>query len=58
MKLFGEQVPAAADYETTIVWPIWKQVDQALKTAEARSRWILVLVWPWRVRMQVFTAAQ
>ena len=58
MKLFGEQVAAAADYETTIVWPIWQQIDQALKTAEAGSRWILVLVWPWRVRRQVLTAVQ
>ena len=56
VKLFGEEMGAGADNETTVIGTVGEEVDQALKAAEAGLGGVLVLVWPWLVGREVGTA--
>ena len=53
-----QEVCSLADDESTILGTVGKEVDETLKTAEARLRGILVLVGPRLVGLEIFAVGE
>jgi hypothetical protein len=58
VELFGEEMCALADDESTVLGTIGQEVHQTLKTAEAGLERVLVLMRPGLVGLEVFAVRE
>lgn len=58
MELLGEEVSAPADDQSTVLGAVGQKIDKALEAAEARLRWILILVGPRLVWLEIFAVGE
>lgn len=54
MELFTEQMRPLANNQTPILGSVWQQIDKTLQTAEPWLCRVLVLMWPWGIRLDIF----
>lgn len=56
VELLADQMSALADNQSSIVWSVGQQVDKSLKASETRLLWVLILMWPWLVGLEIGTS--
>jgi hypothetical protein len=58
VELLGKQVSTLADDQSAVLRTVGQKVDKSLKTAEARLLWVLILVGPGLVGLQIFAVGE
>jgi hypothetical protein len=58
MEFLTQQVSTLADYQSTVLWSVRKQIDKTLQATESRLLGILVLVGPGRVGLDILPVGE